>query len=360
MKNNLFASLALRGITFKNRIFLSPMCQYSSEEGMPNFWHITHYGSRAVGGAACIIQEATAVLPEGRISPADLGMWDDAQVNAFRPLVQFIKENGAVPGIQLSHAGRKASTSIPWKGTGYVGAEQGGWPVVGPSALPFDSKSPTPRALSEQEIQEVIAAFAKATERSLAAGYEVIELHAAHGYLLHQFLSPLSNQRTDRYGGSLENRMRLVLEVADAVRKVMPDHLPLFVRISATDWVEKGGWDVQQSVTLCSKLKEIGVDFIDVSTGGIAPGSKIVTGPGYQVPFADAIKQGVQIPVGTVGRITNAEQAEQIIANHQADAVVLGREMLRDPYWPLHAAHALGEDIAWPQQYVRAKLAVPK
>ena len=356
MKNNLFTPFTLRGVTFKNRIFVSPMDMYSSEDGKPTFTHLVHYGSRVVGGAACIIQEATAVLPEGRITPGDLGLWDDTQVNAYRPLVQFIKENGAVPGIQLGHAGRKASTNLPWKGPGYLGLEQGGWATVAPSAMPFDINSPMPRALTEQDIQVIVTAFAKAAERCLAIGYEVIELHAAHGYLMHQFLSPLSNQRTDRYGGSLENRMRFVLDIAGAVRKVWPERLPLFVRISASDWVEGAGWTVHQSVTLCTKLKEIGVDLIDVSTGGLIPGVKMVTGPGYQVPFADAIRQGVQIPVGTVGRITCAEQAEQIIANHQADAIFLGRTLLRDPYWPLHAAHALGEDVEWPKQYERAKL----
>ncbi len=356
MKNSLFAPLTLRGVTFKNRIFVSPMCVYSAEDGgKPSPWQLVHYGSRAAGGAACIIQEATAVLPEGRISPADLGLWNDAQAEALRPLTRFIKENGAVPCVQLAHAGRKASNSIPWKGMGAIGVQQGGWNVVAPSAVPFDDKSPTPHVLSEEEIQNVIAAFASATARSVAAGYEAVELHAAHGYLLHQFLSPLSNHREDRYGGSLENRMRLVLETAVAMRHALPENLPLFVRISATDWVEKGGWDVAQSVTLCAKLKEIGVDFIDVSTGGLIPGITIPSGPGYQVPFSDSIRQGVQIPVGAVGRITNAEQAEQIIANRQADAVLLGRELLRDPYWPLHAAHALGEDGTWPKQYIRAK-----
>jgi 2,4-dienoyl-CoA reductase-like NADH-dependent reductase (Old Yellow Enzyme family) len=356
MKNNLFLPLTLREVTFKNRIFMSPMCMYSAEDGKPTAWHPTHYGSRAVGGAACILQEATAVLPEGRISPADMGLWNDEQAEACKPLVQFIKENGAIPGIQLAHAGRKASTSIPWQGTGYVKVEQGGWQVGAPSAVPFDDKSPLPMALTEQGIQNVIAAFAKAAGRALAAGYEVVEIHAAHGYLLHEFLSPLSNQRTDNYGGTLENRMRLALEVAEAVRKVWPERLPLFIRLSATDWVDKGGWDVAQTVTLCGKLKDIGVDLIDVSTGGLIPGTKIPSGPGYQVPFAEAIRQGVQIPVSTVGRITNAEQAEQIIANHQADVVMLGRELLRDPYWPVHAAHTLSEDVAWPKQYVRAKI----
>lgn len=355
MKNKLFTPFQLRGVTFKNRIFMSPMDIYSSEEGRANFWHMTHYGARAVGGVACIIQEVTAVLPEGRITPGDLGMWDDAHINAYRPMVQFIKENSAIPGVQLGHAGRKASSQIPWKGAGYIGPQHGGWEIAAPSPLAFDETWPKPRELSVQEIKAIVAAFGKAAERALAAGFEVIELHAAHGYLLHQFLSPLSNQRTDDYGGSLENRMRFVLEVAETVRKAWPDNLPLFVRISATDWVEKGGWTVQQSVALCARLKEIGVDFIDVSTGGLIPGVKIVSGPGYQVPFADAIRQGVQIPVGTVGRITCPEQAEQIIANHQADAVIIGRELLRDPYWPLRAARVLGEDTEWPAQYERAK-----
>ncbi len=355
MKNHLFAPFRLRGVTFKNRIFMSPMDTYSSEEGRPNFWHFSHYGARAVGGVSCIIQEATAVLPEGRITPGDLGLWDDAQVSAYHPLVQFIKENGVVPGIQLGHAGRKASSHIPWKGSGYIGPEHGGWDLVAPSPLPFDQNWPAPRELSLPQIKAIIAAFGKAAERAHEAGFEVIELHAAHGYLLHQFLSPLSNHRIDDYGGSLENRMRFVLEVAETVRKRWPDNLPLFVRISATDWIEKGGWTVQQSVALCTHLKEIGVDFIDVSTGGLVPGAKIVTGPGYQVPFADAIRQGVQIPVGTVGHITCAEQAEQIIANQQADAVMIGRELLRDPYWPLRSARILDEDIHWPPQYERAK-----
>jgi len=355
MKNNLFTPLTLRGLTFRNRIFLSPMCQYSSEDSKPTVWHLTHYGSRAVGGAACLIQEATAVLPEGRISPGDLGIWDDSHIAALLPLVQFIKDNGAVPGIQLAHAGRKASTSVPWQGSGYVPPEKGGWPVVAPSAIPFDNKSPMPQVLSERAIQDIVEAFVKAAVRSLAAGYDVVELHAAHGYLMHQFLSPLSNQRTDHYGGSLENRMRFVLDIARGVRAVWPEERPVFARISATDWVDKGGWDVQQSVVLCSKLKEIGLDLIDVSTGGLVPGTKIVTGPGYQVPFAEAIRQAVQMPVGAVGRIVNAEQAEQIIANRQADVVFLGRELLRDPYWPLHAAHGLGEDVSWPSPYLRAK-----
>ena len=352
MKTNLFSPLTLRGLTFRNRIFMAPMCLYVAPDAMPAPWHLVHYGSRAVGGAACLIQEATGVTPEGRISTHDLGMWSDAQAEAAKPLVRFIKESGCVPGIQLGHAGRKASTAP--KG-GYVAPDQGGWELVAPSAIAFDAKSPTPRALKLPEIRAIVDAFATAAQRCLVAGYEVIEIHAAHGYLLHQFLSPLSNHREDEYGGSLENRMRLVLEVASAVRDVWPDHLPLFVRISATDWVEEGGWDVPQSVALCRKLKEIGVDLIDVSSGGLIPGTKIITGPGYQIPFAEAVGQSVQIPVGTVGQIVNPVQAEQIVANRQADAIFIGRELMRDPYWPLHAAVTLGEDVTWPTPYIRAK-----
>jgi 2,4-dienoyl-CoA reductase-like NADH-dependent reductase (Old Yellow Enzyme family) len=326
---------------------------------MPGTWHLVHYGSRAAGGVACIVQEATAVSPEGRISPGDLGLWNDEQAAAYRPITQFIKENGTIPGVQLAHAGRKASTSAPWEGGKSVEEKKGGWPIVAPSALPFDTDSVVPKALTEPEIEVIIQAFAKAAERSVSAGFEVIELHAAHGYLLHEFLSPLSNKRTDRYGGSLENRMRLTLEVASVVRKVWPQRFPLFVRISASDWVE-GGWDVQQSVVLCNKLKEIGVDLIDVSSGGIVPDAKIVVGPGYQVPFSAVIKSECQTVTGTVGMIISPHQAEQIIAMHQADVVFLGREFLRDPYWPIHAAQTLGTDTEWPKQYGRAKLHIWK
>ncbi|MDD3028687.1 MAG: NADH:flavin oxidoreductase/NADH oxidase [Alphaproteobacteria bacterium] len=356
MTQKLFSPLTLRGVTFRNRIFLSPMCLYSAEGGMPTLWHLTHYGCRAIGGAACLLQEATAVMPEGRISPGDLGMWSEAHVAAARPMVQFIKDNGAVPGIQLSHAGRKASTSLPWEGRGYIGPQKGGWEVVGPSPVSFDQESPIPKELSLGEIQAIVNAFAAAAQRCADAGYDVLELHVAHGYLMHQFLSSLSNHRTDEYGGSLENRMRFVLDVTRAVRAVWPERLPLFARLSATDWVDEGGWDVAQSVSLCSEMKGLGVDFIDVSTGGLIPGTRIITGPGYQVPFADAIRQGVQIPVGAVGQITSAEQAEQILATAQADAVVIGRALMRDPYWPLHAAQALGVDIDWPHPYARAKM----
>ncbi len=352
--SNLFTPFKLRSVEFKNRVFVSPMCQYSSSDGIPQTWHLVHLGSRAVGGAACIIQESTAVSAEGRISPYDLGIWNDVQMEAYKPITRFIKEQGVMPGIQISHAGRKASVCAPWEGSKGVDEKQGGWSVIGPSALPFNSDSPQPRAMSEAEIDTVIQSFVKAAERCLAAGYEVIEVHAAHGYLLHEFLSPLSNQRTDRYGGSLENRMRLTIEVADAVRKFWPQHLPVFTRISASDWVE-GGWDIQQSIELSKKLKAIGIDLMDVSSGGLVPYAKVPDSPGYQVPFAAAIKKEVDMPTGAVGLITIAAQAEEIITKKQADVVFLARELLRDPYWPLHAAQELGENVAWPKQYDRAK-----
>jgi 2,4-dienoyl-CoA reductase-like NADH-dependent reductase (Old Yellow Enzyme family) len=330
------------------------MCQYSSHDGIPQTWHLVHLGSRAVGGAACIIQESTAVSAQGRISPNDLGIWDDAQMEAYKPITRFLKEQGAVPGIQISHAGRKASVCVPWEGSQGVDVMQGGWPVIGPSELPFSDDYPKPHTMSETEIGAVVQSFVAAAERCLSAGYEVMEVHAAHGYLLHEFLSPLSNQRTDRYGGSLENRMRLTLEVADAVRKFWPQHLPVFTRISASDWVE-GGWDIQQSIELSKKLKAIGIDLIDVSSGGLVPYAKVPEAPGYQVSFATAIKKEVDMPTGAVGLITEAGQAEEIITQEQADVVFLARELLRDPYWPLHAARTLGVDLPWPKQYDRAK-----
>jgi len=354
MVSPLFTPLKLRSVEFKNRVFVSPMCQYSSRDGVPQAWHLVHLGSRAVGGAACVIQEATAVSAEGRISPTDAGLWNDTQLEAYRPIARFIKEQGAVPGIQIAHAGRKASTTAPWDGNKGIHESQGGWPVIAPSALPFNDDYPKPRAMSEADIAAVVQSFAKAAERSLAAGYEVIEVHAAHGYLLHEFLSPLSNQRTDLYGGSLENRMRLTLEVAIVVRKIWPDHLPVLARISASDWAE-GGWDIRQSIELCKKLKGIGIDLIDTSSGGLVPYAKIPVEPGYQVPFAAAIKKEADMPTGAVGMITQAKQAESIIAQKQADVVLLAREMLRDPYWPLHAAQELGMDASWPKQYDRAK-----
>jgi 2,4-dienoyl-CoA reductase-like NADH-dependent reductase (Old Yellow Enzyme family) len=350
----LFSVFHLRTIAFKNRIFVSPMCQYSSADGMPNDWHLVHLGSRAVGGAALVIVEATAVSPEGRISPWDSGIWSDAQAGAFERITAFIKAQGAVAGIQLAHAGRKASTDVPWGDGGPVGEENGGWRPLAPSAIPFDAGSPMPRAMTAEEIEAVTARFEAAAKRSLEAGFEVVELHMAHGYLLHEFLSPLSNQREDRWGVSPEGRRRLPLKVVEAVRNVWPEHLPLFVRISCTDWVS-GGWDLGHSIELCRHLKELGVDLIDCSSGGLVPNAVIPAGPGYQTPFAAAIRRDVGIPTGAVGCITEPVQAEQIVSTGQADAVVMARELLRDPYWPLHAARSLDTDLAWPPQYRRAK-----
>jgi len=354
--STLFTPLTLRGLTLKNRIVVSPMCQYSAHDGFANDWHLVHLGSRAVGGASLLIQEATAVSPEGRITPQDLGIWKDEHLDFQRRINQFIEAQGCVPGVQLAHAGRKASTYTSWlaPGHGAVPASEGGWQVVAPSAIKFADDYPQPVALDAAGIKKVIADFRSATERSLAAGFKVIELHAAHGYLLHQFLSPLSNQRTDTYGGSFENRSRLLLEVVAAVRQVLPDELPLFVRISATDWTE-GGWTADESVQLAAILKDRGVDLVDASTGGNVPTAKIPVGPGYQVEFAERIKRETGLATGAVGLITTPEEAEAIIANGQADLVLLAREELRDPYFPLHAAHALGADVAWPVQYERAK-----
>ncbi|MFA7095313.1 MAG: NADH:flavin oxidoreductase/NADH oxidase [Gammaproteobacteria bacterium] len=352
----LFSSFTLRSVTFKNRIFLAPMCQYSAENGVPNEWHLVHLGSRAVGGAALVMAEATAVVPEGRISPYDLGLWNDEQAQAFRPIVQFIKAHGAVPAIQLAHAGRKAATDAPWKGGRPLATAQGGWQPVGPSAIPFAAGYPTPREMTAADMDHVKDAFAAAARRALAAGFEVVEVHMAHGYLLHEFLSPLSNKRSDEYGGTLENRMRFPLRVAQAVRDAWPDDLPVFVRISATDWVE-GGWDLPQSIELAQRLKTLGIDLIDCSTGGNVMHAEIPVGPGFQTPFATAIRQQAGIATGAVGLITEPTQAEQIVATGLADVVLLARELLRDPYWPLHAAEALGVDVPWPLQYERAKLA---
>jgi 2,4-dienoyl-CoA reductase-like NADH-dependent reductase (Old Yellow Enzyme family) len=348
----LFEPLTLRGLTLKNRIVVSPMCQYSAEDGFANDWHFVHLGSRAVGGASLIIIEATAVSPEGRITPDDLGIWKDEHIAMLKHINAFMEAQGTVPGVQLAHAGRKASTYAPWKGSGAVA--EGGWEVVAPSALPFSEDYPQPVALDAEGLKKVIADFRAATERSLAAGFKVIELHAAHGYLLHQFLSPLSNQRTDTYGGSFENRSRLLLEVVAAVRQVLPPDFPLIVRISATDWTE-GGWNADESVKLASILKDRGVDLIDCSTGGNVPHAKIPVGPGYQVEFAERIKRETGLPTGAVGLITTPAEAEAIVANGQADLVLLAREELRDPYFPLHAAHELGAEVAWPPQYERAK-----
>jgi 2,4-dienoyl-CoA reductase-like NADH-dependent reductase (Old Yellow Enzyme family) len=352
--SKLLSRFKLRELEFKNRIFVSPMCQYSAHDGIADTWHMVHLGSRAVGGAGLVMVEATAVVPEGRISPHDMGIWSDRHAEALAPIARFIREQGAVPAIQLAHAGRKASVDAPWLSRSALISENGGWQVVAPSAVPFSPGSPLPRELSVAEMDGIVAAFAAAAKRSLAAGFEVAEIHMAHGYLLHEFLSPLSNRRNDAYGGSLENRARLPLRVAQAVRDVWPQNLPFFVRISATDWVE-GGWDLAQSLQLCRWLKDAGVDLIDCSTGGMTPDAKIPAGPGFQTPFAAAIRQELGIAVGAVGLITAPVQAEQIVATGSADVVFLARELLRDPYWPLHAAHALGAEVKWPVQYERAK-----
>jgi 2,4-dienoyl-CoA reductase-like NADH-dependent reductase (Old Yellow Enzyme family) len=351
---HLFEPLTLRGITFPNRIAVSPMCQYSAEAGCATDWHLVHYGGLAQGGAGLVLTEAIAIAPEGRISPQDLGLWEDAQIEPLARVTRFIASQGAVPGIQLAHAGRKACTPAPWRGASRtMPLAEGGWLPVGPSALAFDEGWAVPTVLDEAEIAEIIHAFTEATRRALDAGFQVVELHAAHGYLLHQFLSPLTNQRTDRYGGSFENRTRLLREVTQSVRAVWPEHLPLFVRISATDWAE-GGWNLGESVELCKELRKLGVDLVDVSSGGQIPRATIPLGPGYQVPFAQAIRTGAGMPTSAVGLITEPAQAEKILAEDQADLVFLGRELLRDPRWPLRAARDLGAETPWPAQYARA------
>ncbi|WP_421684208.1 NADH:flavin oxidoreductase/NADH oxidase [Stutzerimonas urumqiensis] len=353
--NQLFTPLTLRQLQLPNRIAVSPMCQYSARGGMANDWHLVHLGSRAVGGAGLVIIEATAVTPEGRISPEDLGIWSDEHVEPLRRITRFIEAQGAFAGIQLAHAGRKASTWQPWLGKhGSVPVAAGGWTPVGPSAIAFDPEHAVPTALDESGIEAVIEAFVVAAERSLAAGFKVAEIHAAHGYLLHQFLSPLSNQRQDAYGGSFDNRIRLLLRVTEAVRAVWPDELPLFVRLSATDWVQDG-WNPEDTVELARRLKAVGVDLIDVSSGGTAANAEIPVGPGYQTGFAEQVRRGADIATGTVGMITEAVQAEHVLRTGQADLILLARELLRDPYWPLHAAEYLRDkSVPWPAQYVRA------
>lgn len=351
----LFSLFPQRSLSLRNRIVVSPMCQYSCVDGVATDWHLVHLGSRAAGGAAVVIAEATAVEARGRISPADVGLWRDAQVEPLARVTKFIREQGAVPAVQLAHAGRKASTGRPWEGGRPVPPAQGGWPVVGPSAIPFAGDHPIPEALALAGVEKIVEAFAAAAKRALGAGFELVELHSAHGYLLHQFLSPLSNRRTDRYGGSFENRCRLLLEVVDAVRAVWPQRLPMWVRVSATDWAEEEGWDLPQTVALARLLKGRGVDLIDCSSGGMLPHTKIPAGPGFQVPFAEAVRREAGIATGAVGLITLPAQAEKIVAENKADVVLLGREFLRDPYWPLHAARVLGADVAWPAQYRRAK-----
>ena len=353
--SKLFSPIKIRNIELKNRIAVSPMCQYSSINGFPSDWHLVHLGSRAVGGAGLILTEATAVSLEGRISPDDAGIWNEEQVNAYKKITSFIKSQNSVSGIQLAHAGRKASTYSPWKGSGEVKVENGGWITLAPSPIPFSENFPHPKEMSEEDVQLVIDQFTKAAKRSIEAGFEVIELHFAHGYLVHEFYSPISNKRKDKYGGNLENRCRFAIEIAKSVRETIPDGTPLFARISSTDWVENG-WDIDQSIKLAKWLKEVGVDLIDCSSGGNVSNAKIPAGPGYQIPFAEKIKKEAKILSGGVGLITTAEQAEEIISSEKADIVLLAREMLRDPYWALHAAKKLNVDLTdWPKQYLRAK-----
>ncbi|WKX73569.1 NADH:flavin oxidoreductase/NADH oxidase [Streptomyces sp. XD-27] len=359
----LFEPYALRSLTIPNRIWMAPMCQYSAEPcgpdaGVPNDWHFSHYTSRASGGTGLILTEATAVSPEGRISPFDLGIWNDTQVEAFRRITAFLKDRGTIAGIQIGHAGRKASTDRPWLGGAPLGPDRHGWQPLGPSPAAFDERHPVPDELTTAQIKEITGQFADAARRALAAGFEVVEIHGAHGYLIGEFLSPHSNHRTDEYGGSFENRTRFALEVVDAVREVWPEELPLFFRISATDWLAENGagegWTVDETVALARLLREHGVDLLDVSSGGNAAGVRVPTGPGYQVPFAARVKAETKLPVAAVGLITEPEQAERILAGGEADAVLLGRELLRDPYWARRAARELGDEVSVPPQYGRA------
>ena len=350
---HLFEPLTIRSVTLANRIVVSPMCEYSSVDGFSNDWHLVHLGSRAVGGAALVMTEATAVTPVGRISPQDLGIYDDGHVPGLARIVRFIHGQKALAGIQLAHAGRKGSTRRPWEGGGAIAREQGGWEPVGPTSEPFDVNYPIPCALSVPEIAGIVDAFRIAARRAIGAGFDVVEIHAAHGYLIHEFLSPLVNTRIDEYGGSFEKRARLCLEIVDAVRGVWPQRLPLFVRISATDWKE-GGWDLDQAVALASLLRDHHVDLVDCSSGGAVHDQQIVVGPGYQVPFAERIRRDAGVATGVVGLITQAAQADTIIHAEQADVVLLARELLRDPYWPLHAADQLDQVVPWPPQYLRA------
>lgn len=354
--SHLFSSLQVRSIEFKNRIFMSPMCQYSAEHGVPNDWHLVHLGSRAVGGAALVLCEATAIQPEGRISPNDTGLWNLEQVKAFARIVQFINENHAVAGVQLAHAGRKASTAVPWEG-GQPLTGSNKWSTIGPSPISFSELHSVPREMTREDIRKVIQDFANSARLALDAGFGVIELHFAHGYLVQEFLSPISNLRVDEYGGSLQNRMRLAFEIAEKVRQVWPSHLPLFARLSCTDWVE-GGWELEQTILLASGLRERGVDLIDCSTGGNVAIAQIPFAPGFQVPFAEEVRRRADVLSGAVGLIVSPSQAEEIIKNKKADVVFVGRELLRDPYWPLRAAVELGVEVYcqsnWPKQYRRA------
>jgi 2,4-dienoyl-CoA reductase-like NADH-dependent reductase (Old Yellow Enzyme family) len=353
--SQLFSPLQIKGITLKNRIVVSPMCMYSSEDGFANDWHMVHLGTRAVGGASLVFTEATAVTPDGRISPQDLGIWKDEHIEKLKQITTFIESQGAVPGMQIAHAGRKSSETQPWNGSKPVPIEQGGWQTIAPSAVPYKEGLPVPREMSADEIHEMVGKFRDAAGRALKAGFKVLELHGAHGYLIHEFLSPYSNKRTDEYGGSFENRSRFLMEIVAAVHEVWPADLPLFVRISATDHAE-GGWTIEESVQLAHLLKAANVDLIDCSSGGNVNGVRYSIGPLYQAHFAEQIKQEAGIMTGAVGLITTAEEAESIIAGNRADVVLLARQMLRDPYFPQHAARELGVDIKWPDQYLRAKL----
>ncbi|MFA7229007.1 MAG: NADH:flavin oxidoreductase/NADH oxidase [Melioribacteraceae bacterium] len=352
--SKLFSPLKIRDVEFKNRVFMAPMCQYSAKDGMTNDWHLIHLGTRAAGGAGLVLAEATAVSPEGRITPDDLGIWDDRFIAGFRRITDFIISQNSIPGIQLAHAGRKASTYAPWKDSGEIKIEEGGWITLAPSSIPFADDYSTPKEMTTDEIKHIKAKFRDSAVRSINAGFKVIELHMAHGYLVHQFLSPLTNKRNDEYGGSFENRTRLAVEITREVRNSIPDNLPLFIRISATEWVE-GGWDIDESVDLVRRLKEAGADFIDCSSGGNIAAAKIPFGPNYQVPFASRIRKDTGILTGGVGLITLPEQADKIISSGEADAVSLGRELLRNPYWPIQAAKQLNAEIEWPNQYLRAK-----
>nr|WP_202457864.1 NADH:flavin oxidoreductase/NADH oxidase [Streptomyces sp. SID5464] len=355
----LFEPYTLRDVTIPNRVWMPPMCQYSAapegpETGVPTDWHFAHYAARATGGTGLIIVEATAVSPEGRISPYDVGIWNDTQVEAFRRITRFLVSQGTVPAIQLAHAGRKASTDRPWKGGAPVGPDAHGWESVAPSPIAFDDRHPVPAELTVDQIKDVVGQFAAAARRALAAGFEIAEIHGAHGYLINEFLSPHSNHRTDAYGGSYENRTRFALEVVDAVREVWPQDKPLFFRVSATEWLDEGGWTADDTVRFAADLRAHGVDLLDVSTGGNASGVRIPTGPGYQVPFAARVKQETTLPVAAVGLITDVEQAEKILANGEADAVLLGRELLRNPSWARQAARELGGEVRVPDQYHRS------
>jgi len=351
---SLFDPIKIREVTFANRIWVSPMCQYSAENGVATNWHDVHIGSFATGGAGMIMMEASGVVPEGRISTKCLGLWNEEQSKRLKPIVDFAHSMGTKIGIQLAHAGRKASCLPPWSDHPMASKEEGGWECVAPSPISFGGKYPVPRELTKNEMEELVRSFASAAKRAVAAGFDLVEIHAAHGYLIHQFLSPISNQRDDEYGGSFENRTRFILDIARAVRNAIPESMPLFTRISASDWLE-GGWTIDDSVQLSKLLKVAGVDLIDVSSGGTSSGAPVPVGPGYQVPFATKIKEEAAIPTCAVGLITQAHQADEIVRSGNADAVMMAREFLRNPRWPLQAAQELKAEVSWPVQLIRGK-----